>query len=106
MDGASVRELVRGRIRIVGAVRRFTHDGLMLDDGNFVACDTVVAAIGFTPGLEPLVGELGVLDEHGLPRSANPASGLFFNGYRFNLSAGLPFFKTEARRIARAASKV
>ena len=27
--------------------------------------------------------------------------GLFFVGYRFDLSAGLPYFKTEARRVAR-----
>jgi hypothetical protein len=54
----------------------------------------VIAATGYRRGLEPLVGHLGVLDENGIPLVSGgnehpSAPGLFFNGYRTNLSGQL-----------------
>jgi hypothetical protein len=47
--------------------------------------NTVIAVTGYTTGLEPLVGHLGVLDERGVPLihgGAAAVPGLRFIGYR------------------------
>jgi putative flavoprotein involved in K+ transport len=69
--------------------------------------NAVIAATGYRRGLEPLVGHLGVLDEDGIPLvcggNEHPsARGLFFNGYRFDLSGQLRLMRPDARAIARA----
>jgi hypothetical protein len=50
-----------------------------------VTPDAVIAATGFHPGIDELVGHLGVLDAKGRPTHANgdPAlPGLWFLGFR------------------------
>jgi putative flavoprotein involved in K+ transport len=72
--------------------------------------DVVIAATGYRRGLEPLVGHLGVLDEDGKPligvaKQHPSARGLFFNGYRSDLSGQLRLMRPDARAIARAVRK-
>ena len=69
--------------------------------------DAVIAATGYRRGLEPLIGHLGVLDENGKPLVSGgddhpSARGLFFNGYRSNLSGQMRLMRPDARAIARA----
>jgi hypothetical protein len=78
-----------------------------LADGSVVEPDAVIAAIGFTTGLETLVGHLGVLDDQGVPRvhgSAAMASalGLHFVGIKAELSGLLREIGLEARAVSRA----
>jgi putative flavoprotein involved in K+ transport len=54
-----------GRIEIVQAVTGFDGSDVLLASGGRIAPDTVIAATGYRRGLEPLVGHLGVLDDHG-----------------------------------------
>jgi hypothetical protein len=81
----------------------------VLEDGARPNVDDVVAATGFRPGLEPLVGHLGVLDGRGRPLvhagGQHPsAPGLHFVGYRVTLGGTFRLVGIEARRLARGRS--
>ena len=97
-----------GRIEPVAAVESFDDDGaVQLADGSRFTPDAIIAATGYRRGLEPLVGELGVLDERGLPRVHGPhsspsAPGLYFTGYTNPISGMFRELRIDADRIARA----
>jgi putative flavoprotein involved in K+ transport len=106
-DSGFVSLLKAGRIEIVAAVEGFDGQDVLLGDGTRIQPEVVIAATGYRRGLEPLVGHLGVLDEDGIPLlsggSEHPsARGLFFNGYRVDLSGQLRLMRLDARAIARA----
>jgi putative flavoprotein involved in K+ transport len=95
------------RIEIVPAVSDLSGSEVVLADGTRIAPDAVIAATGFRPGLEPVVGHLGVLDEHGTPvvhgGETHPnAPCLHFVGLTFELSGLLREAGKEARAAARA----
>ena len=106
VDVGLVDAVRRGRVRVVPALERF--DGAaVLADGTTLAVDAVVAATGYRPALEPLVGSLGVLDERGEPlvhgAAEHPqAPRLHFVGYRVTLGGTLRLVGAEARELARA----
>lgn len=105
-DDGFVDSVKAGRIEIVAAVEGFDGDEVLLADGSRVQPDTVIAATGYRRGLEPLVGHLGVLDERGTPlvtggRQHPSAPGLFFTGYRTELSGQMRLMRFDARSIAR-----
>jgi putative flavoprotein involved in K+ transport len=107
-DDGFVASVKAGRIEIVAAVDGFDRDDVLLADGSRVRPDVVIAATGYRRGLEPLVGHLGVLDdEKGTPlvtggRQHPSAPGLFFTGYRTELSGQMRLMRFDARSIARA----
>lgn len=109
-DDGFVALLKAGRIEIVAAVIGFAGPSVLLADGTRIQPDAVIAATGYRRGLEPLVGHLGLLNEEGIPLvtggSQHPsAPGLFFIGYRADLSGQLRLMRPDARAIARAARK-
>ena len=62
----------------------FDGETVSLLDGTRLQPDAVICATGYVRGLEPIVGHLGVLDEHGAPRAVAGeavAEGLRFLGY-------------------------
>ena len=77
---AAIRE---GRILIVPAVESLNDECVSLADGSRIKPDDVIAATGYRTRLEPMVGHLGVLDEHGAPivASGEALPGLRFVGY-------------------------
>jgi putative flavoprotein involved in K+ transport len=83
IDREVLDAIKHGRIEIVGAVESLDERGVDLAGGSRIEPDAVIAATGYRTGLEPLVGELGVLDEHGAPLTtvAEAAPGLRFVGY-------------------------
>jgi putative flavoprotein involved in K+ transport len=100
--------LKAGRIEIVAAVEGFDGPGVLLADGTRIEPEAVIAATGYRRGLEPLVGHLGVLGDDGIPlvsggKQHPSAPGLFFTGYRPDLSGHLRPMRHEARAIAKAA---
>ncbi|RDH79590.1 NAD(P)/FAD-dependent oxidoreductase [Mycolicibacterium moriokaense] len=104
-DNGFVAELKGGRIEIVPAVVGFDDGAVVLDDGSRLRPDAIIAATGYRRGLEGLVGHLGVLDGKGLPKVCGgeqhpSAPGLFFNGYRVDLSGQLRLMRFGARQIA------
>ena len=106
-DSGFVGLLKAGQIEIVAAVAGFDAASVLLADETRIQPDAVIAATGYRRGLESLVGHLGVLGEDGKPLvgggNQHPsAPGLFFNGYRFDLSGQLRMMRPDARAIARA----
>ncbi len=72
-------------------------------DGTQLDPDVVICATGYRPGLEPLVGHLGVLDAKGKPvvQGEKPAAaGLRFIGFMARPSL-IGFFAKQSKRIAK-----
>lgn len=95
------------RVSVVGAVERFDGAEVVLADGSCVRPDAVVAATGYRPALEPLVGHLGVLDERGAPvvqgaQTHPDAPGLYFVAISIRLGGLVRAAAREAGAAARA----
>jgi putative flavoprotein involved in K+ transport len=109
VDVGLVAAVRAGRVRVVAAVEGFDADAAVLADGARLEVDGVVAATGFRPGLEPLVGHPGVLDGRGRPlvhaAEQHPAApGLHFVGYRVTLGGTFRLVGIKPRQVARARS--
>jgi putative flavoprotein involved in K+ transport len=96
-----------GRVGVVAALEGFEDGRAALADGTRLDVDAVIAATGYRPGLEPLVGHLGVLDDRGEPlvhgAQEHPrAPGLHFVGYQVTLGGTFRLVGIEARQLARA----
>ena len=103
LDSGFIDAIKGGAIEVVGAVRSFDSDRVVLEDGKTRTPDVVIAATGFRPGLEPLVGHLGLLDDEGEPLLEQAArQGIFCAGFRFGLLALLPYLEGDAVGIARS----
>jgi cation diffusion facilitator CzcD-associated flavoprotein CzcO len=106
LDRGFVRLLRSGRIRIRPALVAVTPGGACLADGSTVRVDVLILATGYRPGLEPIVGHLGLLSADGRPLVAGPrthprAPNLFFAGYTPELSGNIREAARTAARIAR-----
>jgi putative flavoprotein involved in K+ transport len=91
----------------VAAVEAFEGAEVILADGTRLSPEVVIAATGYSRGLDDLVGHLGVLDARGRPvahgGSTPPgAPGLYFTGYTNPISGMFRELRIDARRIARA----
>lgn len=105
--GTFVAAIRSGALPVRPGVERLDGDHVVFDDGSSMAADAVVAATGYRPGLEALVGHLGVLREDGWPSAngaASPAGapGLHFIGFSRPISGNLRELRLDGRRIARA----
>lgn len=111
VDDGFIAALKAGQVEIVPEIERFEGPEVVLIDGRRLRPEVVICATGYTRGLEPLVGHLGVVaPELGMPRipegRADPSNpGLYFMGYAPRISGTLSRFKYEARRIAKSVSK-
>ena len=104
VDEGVIEAIKDGRIEVVAAVDSFDAEGIELADGERVEPDALICATGFRSALEPLVGDLGVLDEYGVPRARHgepAADGLRFIGY-VPRPGGLGYMAKEAKRAARS----
>lgn len=90
----------RGAVRVVAAVEDLDAAGARLVDGAHVAADHVVTATGYRPGLEPVVGHLGVLDDDGRPTAAVLHGTLGFVGFRIPFTGTLWAIEQDARTVA------
>jgi putative flavoprotein involved in K+ transport len=97
IDVGFVDAVRRGAVEVVPGVVALDGDALVLADGSRVTPDAVVAATGYRPGLEPIVGHLTTIDEHGIP---SPLPGLHFAAITIRLSGLLHEIGRDARRIA------
>jgi putative flavoprotein involved in K+ transport len=104
VDRGFTAALKAGSIELVPAVESFDGGVVCLCDGTRIHPDAVIAATGYRPGLEQMVGHLGVLSPSGQPaildRTGAGAPGLFFNGYWLPLAGELPAMRRTSRRIA------
>ena len=107
LDVGIVDAVRNGRVRVVPALEGFEDGVAVLADGAHVEADAVIAATGSRPGLEPLVGHLDGLDEHGVPvvhgAQEHPrAPGLHFVGYEVLLGGALRLAGIRAKQLASA----
>jgi putative flavoprotein involved in K+ transport len=75
-----------GAIEVVPAVTALDGRAVLLADGSRLNPDAIVAATGYRPALEPLVGNITAIGEHGIPR---PQPNLYFIGLGIPLSGHL-----------------
>ncbi|MFI6940459.1 flavin-containing monooxygenase [Streptomyces sp. NPDC050418] len=99
-----------GSVEPVAAVESFEDGKVLLADGTSIAPDVVIAATGYSRGLDSLVGHLGILDADGRPtiegaKTSPSAPGLYVNGYVNPISGMLREIARDAERIARALSR-
>lgn len=104
IDDGFVKAIKSGRFAVVRSVRALTDDRVVLDDDSSVRPDVVICATGYRPGLEPLLGNLGVLGDRGVPKIGpgdpwHNAPSLWFIGYQ-------PIFSGYFRSAARSARLV
>jgi hypothetical protein len=105
-----VRAIRRRRVEPVGAVESFDGATVRVAGGRTVTPEVIIAATGYRPGLEKLVGHLGLLDGRGLPlvhgRHTHPvAPRLYFTGYVVPLGGTLRELGRDAERIATAIAR-
>jgi len=104
VDKEVIEAIKDRRIEIVQGVRALDATSVKLADGTRIEPDALIAATGYTCGLGPLVGHLGVLDERGLPRTVGggeAAAGMRFIGY-VPMPGQIHYVAVEAKRAARA----
>lgn len=105
IDVGFLAQLKAGRIEVVPGIIAF-EGGEVICDRHRLQPDAVIAATGYTHGLEPTVGHLGVLTDGGRPACYAPeshprAQGLFFIGYSNPISGSLREIARNARRLGR-----
>jgi cation diffusion facilitator CzcD-associated flavoprotein CzcO len=106
-DDGFVAALRAGRAEVVAEIQRFEGPAVRLADGRVLHPDAVICATGYRPGLEPLVGHLGVLDARGRPRFVGGEGspdhpGLWFSGQRPSFHGNLHARGLEARALGRS----
>jgi hypothetical protein len=92
-----------GAIEVVKPPESFDGSTVSLLDGTQLHPDVVICATGYRRALESLVGHLGVLDEHGVPRAPRGepvADGLRFLGF-FPRPSQIGYTSRRARHIAK-----
>ena len=105
IDVGFVSVLKRGLIHIRPALVRLTPAGAVFQDGRAEAFDAIIAATGFSTGLDELLETKDVLNASHEPigssgeHTARP--GLFFMGYIHTLRGHLFEAKIASRRLAR-----
>ncbi|BBY07272.1 flavin-containing monooxygenase [Mycobacterium noviomagense] len=93
-----------GRVQVVAAVQAVESRQVILADGSSVAPQAIIAATGFRPDLDGLVGHLGVLDERGNPRggfASHLGEGMFAIGYGIPPNGPLRAIRRAATPLAR-----
>lgn len=103
VDREVIDAVKRGLVEIVSGVEALDETAVTLAAGERVEPDAIIAATGYRPALESIVGHLGVLDQHGMPRVAGGrevAPGLRFVGFR-PVPAQIRLLGIEARTAAR-----
>jgi putative flavoprotein involved in K+ transport len=103
LDVGIVDAVRHGRVQVVAAVESFDGADVVLADGSRVTPDAVIAATGFRPGLDSLVGHLGALGPRGLPTKTDGEPvlpGLWFLGFVPTLGGQLREGSIAARKVA------
>jgi putative flavoprotein involved in K+ transport len=107
IDVGLIDQLKAGRVTPVAALERFEGGKAVLADGTHLEPDVVLAATGYTSGLAPVLGHLGVLDDRARPlvrgsRTSPSAPGLRFVGVSNPLKGLLFQISLDARAAARS----
>jgi len=107
LDVGIIDAIRSGRVRIVRGVERFDAGEVVLAGGTRLRPQAIVAATGFRPGLEPLVGHLDLLDDNGIPllqgaRTSPTAPNLYFVAVSLAIGGLIRRAAREAQAVAGA----
>jgi putative flavoprotein involved in K+ transport len=102
LDVGFIDAVRSGAIEVVPAVTALEGRAVVLADGSRVHPDAIVAATGYHPGLEPLVGHVTVIGDHGIPI---PQPHLYFIGIGITLSGHLHQVAKDARQAAASVAR-
>lgn len=106
LDHGFVAAVRSGAITIGTAVMALDGQDVIHADGSRSSPDAVVAATGYTSGLNSILGPLGLLDARDLPtigsRGGPEAVGLYTVGISIPLSGLLREISLDVRRLVRA----
>lgn len=98
-----VIDAIRDRsIEVVDGVTAFEESSVVLTDRTRLDADVVIAATGYRCGLEPLVGQLGVLTDAGVPTAGGDVraeTGLWFLGL-WSWPSLIGYTSKQAERLA------
>jgi putative flavoprotein involved in K+ transport len=100
IDVGFLEQLKAGRVHILPELVALTPDCARFAGGDEQPFDVVVAATGFTTGLEQLVEAPAALDERGYPRPGAAPPGLYFSGYAETPRGQLFEASRASRRLA------
>ena len=104
LDIGTLSLIKDGHLSVVPEVRRFTREGVELDDGRHERYDAVILATGYRPNLENFAGDISrVLDEEGKPECSGGETslpGLYFCGFYVSPTGMLREIGIEAESIA------
>ena len=96
-------DAVRSRaVEVVPGVTALEGRAVVLADGSRMYPDAIVAATGYRPGLESLVGHVTAIGEHGIP---SPQPHLHFMGVGIPLSGHLRQIGKDARQTAASVAR-
>jgi len=98
IDVGFIDAVRNGSIEVVPGVTALDGRAVVLADGTRVYPDAVLAATGYRPSLEPLVGHVTPIGPHGIP---SPQPGLHFLGIVIPLPGLLYRVGKDAQRLAR-----
>src|SRR3954451_3427102 len=112
LDVGLIEMLKQRKVEIVAAVDGFDGADVLLADGNRIQPDAVIAGTGFRRGLEPLVGDLGLVADgpqrrpivHGAETHPS-APGVHFIGYSNPVSGMFREIAIDAKRIAKTIAR-
>lgn len=108
IDSGPFSQAVRQRrIQIHGPLMRLESDGAVIGEEQHLAFDVVLAATGYRPNLQGLLGHLGVLSESGRPRWAprltdDSTPGLFIVGFGDPTRGNLRGLRMDAVEVCKA----
>jgi hypothetical protein len=110
-DDGFVAALKAGQVTILPSVVRLDGDAVIFSDGSTIRPDAVICATGYLPGLEGLVGHLGILDEIGRPTPPGSKhhpdhKGLWFMGMTPRLPGVFYAARGEAKQLARKVQRL
>ncbi|KAA0094154.1 NAD(P)/FAD-dependent oxidoreductase [Mycolicibacterium sp. P1-18] len=91
-----------GGMEVVAATTAFDGSSVVLADRTRLDADVVISATGYRTGLEPLVGQLGVLADDGTPKVGGDVAaepGLWFLGM-WSRPSLVGYTSTQAERMA------
>jgi putative flavoprotein involved in K+ transport len=105
VDFGFVGQIKRRRIQVVPAVEALDKDEVVLAGGARFQPDAVIAATGYRPALDPLVGHPGVLLSNGRPTVHGAechalAPELYFIGFRDSFGGQLREIGRQAKALA------
>ena len=84
MDIGTVEQIKKGNIKVKPAVSSIDRSKVYFEDGSSQEADVIIAATGYSPGIEEMFNDQSVLDRNNIPKHVScpsPNEGLHFVGF-------------------------